>query len=538
MGLLSVPDDFPNRLMEPQSQALRPAPWLLLFLVALCAAPRALMAWRLPSVCPDGVLYIHLAQAIEAGNWRAALEGMNLNLYPFLLAELHGFGLGWETAAGLWGVMISSLVVLPLWGWVRRQFDDRVALISCLLYAVNPKLIEWSPEVMRDPTFWFLFVLAIYWLWRAVSEVHLGYFVAAGGAIVLASLTRIEGLFLLIPMTFWMFWQFKANPTKRRRLLLGVILCLAAFPSLFLLVNATWLYGQFDWTLLRLDPLARVEPWLHSILGWTAADSFGDVNAKPLGAGRMIWIFIPTMTRGLSPVFALLMFGGIWGWRRTWFRRDHQALFYTAIVIMCGIWIQLWYDKTICPRYALPIVLMALPWASLGAIALTARLLRAAAWFQRDGAGWQRAIVAGVGIAVLGLSLGDALTSNRKYFQTRRTAANLGEWVRTTFRTPPTLVGPVGITPIVSFYGNDCPFQTFRWEDGDELILTLAREPGADIVLLQPAKELTVERCERLMDRLGELGLRLLRREELPETYDAIYVLRRRADEPTAAQRR
>ena len=61
---------------------------------------------------------------------------------------------------------ISSLVVLPLWGWVRRQFDDRVALVACLLYITHPKFIVESPEVMCDPTFWFFFTLAMYCMWR------------------------------------------------------------------------------------------------------------------------------------------------------------------------------------------------------------------------------------------------------------------------------------------------------------------------------------------------------------------------------------
>ena len=90
----------------------------------------------------------------------------------------------------LWSLLISSLVVLPLFGWVRRQFDDRVALVACLLYAVQPKLIAWSPEIMRDPTFWFLFTLSIYLLWRAVTEVRPGWFVAAGVAVALACLKR------------------------------------------------------------------------------------------------------------------------------------------------------------------------------------------------------------------------------------------------------------------------------------------------------------------------------------------------------------
>jgi hypothetical protein len=34
-----------------------------------------------------------------------------------------------------------------------------VALVACLLYAAHPALIGWSVELIRDPTFWFLFML-------------------------------------------------------------------------------------------------------------------------------------------------------------------------------------------------------------------------------------------------------------------------------------------------------------------------------------------------------------------------------------------
>ncbi len=276
MGLFvtfqTPPGEYANHLAVPQAERLQlpPAHWLLLILVLLCLVPRAMMAMRIPSVCPDGVLYIHVAQAIEAGDWSSASRDMGLNIYPLILTALHRMGLDWELAAGLWGVTVSSLVVLPLWGWVRRQFDDRVALIACLLYAVNPKFIEWSPEVMRDPTFWLLFMLAIYWLWRAVTEVHYGYFVAAGMAIILASLTRFEGLFLLIPLTLWAFWRFTAlsgrqratcgagvSPAQatgaappqnyRKKLLLGVVFCVVVFPALLLAINVGWACGHSGW---------------------------------------------------------------------------------------------------------------------------------------------------------------------------------------------------------------------------------------------------------------------------------------------------
>ena len=170
MGLLlpfqPAAADFPNHLALPQPERLRlpPAGWLLAAMVLLCLVPRVMMALRLTSVCPDGVIYIHAAKALDAGNLRLAFRDLDLNIYPIIIAALHRLGLEWELGAMLWGVTISSLVVLPLWGWIRRQFDDRVALLACMLYAVHPKFIEWSPEVMRDPTFWMFFILAIYWM--------------------------------------------------------------------------------------------------------------------------------------------------------------------------------------------------------------------------------------------------------------------------------------------------------------------------------------------------------------------------------------
>ena len=531
------PGEYANRLAAPQPDRLRlpTAHWLLLILVLLCLIPRAVMALRIPSVCPDGVLYVHLAQAMEAGDWRSGFRDMALNIYPLILTALHRLGLDWELAAGLWGVTVSSLVVLPLWGWVRRQFDDRVALLACLLYAVNPKFIEWSPEVMRDPTFWLLFMLTIYWLWRAVTEVRYGYFIAAGAATMLASLTRIEGLFLLIPLTLWTFWRFVALRTDRKKLLLGAVLCVVVLPALLAAVNLGWMCGHSGWAALRVSPLARIGPWFESILGHVPASAAAEGLERPLGFSRMIWIFIPTMTRGLSPVFALLMFGGIWGWRRVWARRDHQPLFYTAVVIMCGIWVQLWYDRNICPRYALPIVLMASPFAALGLLGLIARLLRIAAWL-RWGIRPQQTVVAAVAAIAAIISLSDAMTSNGKYFETRHMAADLGCWVRNEYPTPPAIVGPVGITPIISFYAHNAPYRPFRWEADDDSIVAMIGESRASVVFLQPAKELTEERCAALAARLKEAGLEPVDRSALPVTCDGLSVLVRARQNPRIAR--
>ena len=158
-------------------------PLLLLGLVLLCLAPRALMAWKLDGLCPDGVAYIRLAELLDQGQGRGEfLRLSGVNPLPLVLVVLHRLGLDWEVAGSLWGVLMGAAVVLPLFGWLRRQFDRRVALAGCFLYAIHNELIRWSPEVLRDPTFWFLFTLGLYLLWRAVTEVRLGLFLSAAGS--------------------------------------------------------------------------------------------------------------------------------------------------------------------------------------------------------------------------------------------------------------------------------------------------------------------------------------------------------------------
>ena len=127
------------------------------------------MAWRVPGICPDAVYYIGLGKAFETGDFEHGLGDMRFNIYPLILTGLHRAGLGWETAGIAWSVAISSCVALPLYGWVRRMFGQRLALGAGFLYAIHPGFVRWSVEIIRDSTFWFLFAASIYLLWRAAT---------------------------------------------------------------------------------------------------------------------------------------------------------------------------------------------------------------------------------------------------------------------------------------------------------------------------------------------------------------------------------
>ncbi len=240
-----------------------PLGWRLFGMFLLCLTPRLWMACLVHAACPDGYYYISLASSCQVGNWAEAFSYLNLNIYPLILLGLHKLGLNWLIAAKFWSVLLSSLAVLPLFGWVRRLFCDQVAWSACFLYAVHAEFVEFSMEPIRDPTFWCLFNLGLYATLRATSEAKLRWFFAGGLTLALAVHTRSEGWLLLIPFAMWFGRQWVVNQKGRKRLLTGGALWLAVTPLLIVLINSTLLREEPEWKLGRLTHFRLAWNWLQ-----------------------------------------------------------------------------------------------------------------------------------------------------------------------------------------------------------------------------------------------------------------------------------
>jgi Dolichyl-phosphate-mannose-protein mannosyltransferase len=258
---VSEPRGGGPRLLEP---ALSRTSVRLSLLLVTCLVPRLIVACRLSSVGDDGYSYLHVADSLERGRLAQAFEYLNLNIYPVVLMGLHKLGLEWTIAGKVWGVLIGTAIALPLFDWLRRMFDERIATVGVFLYAVHPKLIEFSVEPIREATFWFFLVLGLDFLWRSFEERRWWQFAAAGTALALALHTRIEGWFLLAPLSVWGVACWRRAPAARLRLILGVLLCLAMTPLLVLVMNVTLLAHYPTWEFGRLSPFAVVAGWSHS----------------------------------------------------------------------------------------------------------------------------------------------------------------------------------------------------------------------------------------------------------------------------------
>jgi hypothetical protein len=529
MTAYRLPNDFPDHLAATQvAEASLPSPGLngnrgwtrgeryatLGLLVLLCLVPRSFMAWKIGGLCPDAVVYIQVAKSFDKGLLHEGTHHrFGVNLYPVVLMLLHRLGLDWEMAGKLWNVMISCLTVLPLHGWVRRQFDDRVALTAGCLYAIHAEFIRSSPEGIRDPTFWFFMALALYLLWRAVTEVRLWLFLLGGLAVAMAVMTRSEGMFLLVPLGLWSFWRGRApvaiaagTPRKasamRRKLVLGLILAVGVFPSLLALASLFWFRDNAPWELVRTYPLKFVELWIQAGLAKLSGHDATVSAAASVGWMKMLGLFASAMFKGMTPVFALFTGIGVAGWWRTWKRREHQAMFHTVLLFLLAIWIHMNVLEETSKRYFLPVALVMSPFAALGLLACCRQLACWAeirSWGQAAGrlAAWTPLVLFGV------FSLGNVLWCD---YRQRAGQAELGRWTRQEFGPSPMLLGPNGAAQVVTYYSQG-RYQPFAQDDNDRTIEDLIRQRPYDIVLLPEQRE-AVRGGSDLLRQAASLGYR------------------------------
>jgi 4-amino-4-deoxy-L-arabinose transferase-like glycosyltransferase len=358
------------------------------FVLILCFVARVIAAWRLSAVCDDAYYYLHVADSLQRGHLARGLEYLNINVYPVVLIALHRLGLDWIVAGKLWGVLMGTALVLPLFDWLRRMFDERIAMLAVLLYAVHPKIIEMSVEPLREATFWFFFVLCLDLFWRAAQERRWWQFAAAGASLALALHTRIEAWFLLVPFGVWFAVSWWRVPAARTRLVLGSLLCLAITPLFVFLVNVTLLANHSRWELGRLSPFLLVGKFVQAPLHDVAESDAtvpvpatpsvpqgeGSATASDGGPSSTAQQYFREMTRTLGPVFLVLTLIGFVRGRREFLDPNKATLGLLTLAVLLAIWVRVSEIGNMNGRYFLILVFIDAPFTALGGLAVIRRI--------------------------------------------------------------------------------------------------------------------------------------------------------------------
>jgi hypothetical protein len=564
----SATDNFPNRLAAPtpETQAVAWRPWVLAALLLLWLVPRLLMAGKIDIICSDGAFYVESAKNLENIDPQNKLPAELFNLYPHTLVSLHGVGFDWETAAKFWGVLCGTLTVLPLFGWIRRQFNDRTAIVACVLLAVHPKLVEWCPEMVRDPTFCLLLCLAIYCSWRAACEVRPMFFLLAGVVTVLAMQIRFEGWFLLIPLGLWSFWRMLALTVGRLRLVGGATAFVCAFPLVMLALNfgfgehySSWIWGSSLHRLLYLQHWKTAKPSVAKVSSKRARTSevqtavfqsstpggerFNVIQtaaqepiapvartevAPPLERQMHMsnrwasWLTLRTIARGFTPIHGLLTLLGLIVGRRLWLRRDHQPMFYFFLAVAAGMWLHTWEAKASSSRYALSLVLVSAPFTALGLLALGQRLSSvfqsAAEKSANVSPAFSFRLTAGLLVLTSVVCCSDTLLGSEKNRQSRY---SLGTWILQEFGPGQQIAGPKSLN-LTGYYA-----QSKYLALNNEPLSVVVEESQPDVFVLAKGG-VAAEHLKLAVANLTELQYRVIDNSRLPEVcrYEVVVLVR------------
>ncbi|MCK5451788.1 MAG: glycosyltransferase family 39 protein, partial [Candidatus Omnitrophica bacterium] len=111
---------------------------------------------------PDGILYIQQARALSYGLFDSITTCYSwFSPLPILIAVNYKIFGNWLIAAKIVSVIFGTATLFPLYLILRQFLDKHSALITLLVFAVNPLFVFLSADVLRDPVYWFLMTLGL-----------------------------------------------------------------------------------------------------------------------------------------------------------------------------------------------------------------------------------------------------------------------------------------------------------------------------------------------------------------------------------------
>lgn len=206
-------------------------------LVAFALLVRLFFLWQGTWVIsPDSVLYLSAAEGIRNGY----LSQINIihPFYPLVIALITLVFNNLELAGMVSSMMLSSLLIVPVFLLARDLYGQKTATISSVLVIFYPLLTDYSCRVAVESAYTFMFLSAIWVTWLAIKRKRDFLYVLSGVMFALVYLTRPNGApyILVIPLLLFIFnlSESKRNTTFRIFLFVASFIIIV-FPYLLFL---------------------------------------------------------------------------------------------------------------------------------------------------------------------------------------------------------------------------------------------------------------------------------------------------------------
>lgn len=206
----------------------------------------------------DGPIYIHQARALYYDAWESinTCSGVDwLTLYSILIAAVYPIIGDWVNGAMAVNLMFGTLMIIPLYLFLRRFLDEKTSFLTTLIFVMLPVFVDQSVNVIRDPSSWFFAVLGLYFLVYDDERETPFFLIFSSLFFIIATATRIENIVFIMGGCIYIFMVFKNRKTKAMLLFLSpIFLVMSAFIVIQLLRHP----GSFYWYRFHEIPLYMV----------------------------------------------------------------------------------------------------------------------------------------------------------------------------------------------------------------------------------------------------------------------------------------
>jgi 4-amino-4-deoxy-L-arabinose transferase-like glycosyltransferase len=358
---------------------------MLFFLLGLSLAVKLflLIALQYESFNPDGLLYISAAEKISQGHFREALSIYRMPLYPLLITMVHFFVSDWALAGKLVSLILAVLTLIPLYLISIQLFSRAAAFWACLAFALSPVPNYWAVEILRGPSYLFVFAWTIYFALKAIQTTRPIFFVLAIAFSLLIFLLRVEGIIFIPVFILFLLFLVTGRGREKKRYRPG-----------FFIYTGFWVFIGLVGSMLvggDLIEYNRIDEVIESVTGifnLSFLDNYFNIydqlvaleDSSPYPGGKqnfaeiarhympliyLLGIF-ETVIRILFPLFLIPL---IWGFRNT---MDRQRIF---LITMTGsylffIYFTLIEGDFIQKRFLSAPVFLLYPWVGAGLTAL------------------------------------------------------------------------------------------------------------------------------------------------------------------------
>ncbi len=264
----------------------------------------------------DGAFqYIPLARDFAAGLYAKVFGHGQQPLYSVLIAVLSRWVPDFEIAGKLVSTVSGILLILPVYFLGKGIFDRKVAFFSALLLAIHPYVRRFSADVLKESTYIFFFVLAIWFAWRTIEREKRYLYLLIPVFSVLPYLVRPDGIEVLLIVFVYIVLLKRFSSLKKKWIaLLFIVLSSMAIFAPYLL-HLKWTTGA--WTLSKAKSLA-------GILGWERVGEEGALwGSRLLFTLKKVHLEIKSV---YHPLYLFLLAVGLWRGGKSRFQGGERFL--------------------------------------------------------------------------------------------------------------------------------------------------------------------------------------------------------------------